>query len=96
MGGFVYILAGDENGTLYVGITSNLARRIYEHREELADGFTKKYGIKRLVYFEYSDDIRDALQREKNLKKWPRAWKIDLIEKANPNWHDLYPSIANG
>lgn len=82
------------NGTLYVGVTSNLARRIWEHREGLADGFTKRYGLKRLVYAERHDDIRAAIQREKNLKHWPRAWKAGLILADNPPWEDLYARLA--
>ena len=91
----VNILASALGGTLYIGVTNNLARRIYEHRMGLADGFTKKYGIHRLVYFEQYNDIEIAIQREKRLKKWNRAWKIRLIEEANPNWDDLYPQIAS-
>ena len=91
---FVYIMASKRNGTLYVGVTNNLVRRVYEHREGQADGFTKKYGIKALVYFEPRDDVARAIQREKNIKRWRRAWKIDLIEKANPTWRDLYDTIA--
>ena len=91
---FVYIMASKRNGTLYVGVTNNLVRRVYEHREGQADGFTIKYAIKTLVYFESHDDIDRALQREKNLKHWRRAWKIDLIEKSNPDWHDLYDTTV--
>jgi putative endonuclease len=91
---YVYIMASKRNGTLYIGVTNDLVRRVYEHRDELADGFTKKYGVKDLVYFESHDDIARALQREKNLKRWRRAWKIDLIEMANPDWHDLYDTIT--
>ncbi|MFN4283954.1 MAG: GIY-YIG nuclease family protein [Alphaproteobacteria bacterium] len=93
MGGWVYILASERNGTLYIGVTSDLVRRIYEHRENAADGFTKKYGVKRLVHYEQFDDIQTAIQREKTLKGWSRVWKLDLIEKANPKWDDLYPTI---
>ena len=82
------------NGTLYVGVTSDLARRVWEHREGLADGFTKKYGLKQLVYAEPHEDIRSALQREKNLKHWPRAWKARLILETNPNWDDLFDRLA--
>ena len=84
MGGYVYILASDGNGTLYIGVTNDLVRRIYEHREGVADGFSKKYGVKRLVHYEQFDDIQTAIQREKTLKRWNRAWKIDLVERANP------------
>jgi putative endonuclease len=89
-GGWVYILTNRPNGTLYLGVTSDLARRIWEHREGLADGFTKRYGLKRLVYAERHEDIGRALQREKNLKHWPRSWKVQLIVTENPNWDDLY------
>ncbi len=93
-GGWVYILTNRPNGTLYVGVTSNLARRLWEHREGVAEGFTKRYGLKRLVYVEPYDDIRTAIQREKNVKHWPRAWKVKLIEDANPAWSDLYDQLA--
>ena len=91
---WVYILASTIGGTLYIGVTSNLVRRIYEHRMGLADSFTKKYRIHRLVYFEQYSEIEAAILREKRLKKWNRAWKIRLIEESNPNWDDLYPQIA--
>ena len=91
---YVYIMASKRNGTLYVGVTNDLIRRTYEHREGLADGFTKKYGVKTLVYYELHDDIARAIQREQNLKRWRREWKIDLIEKANPAWDDLYETIV--
>ena len=91
---WVYILANAIGGTLYIGVTNNLVRRIYEHRMGLADGSTKKYGVHRLVYFEQYNDIEAAILREKRLKKWNRAWKISLIEELNPNWDDLYPQIA--
>ena len=90
----VYILASKIGGTLYIGVTNDLVRRVYEHREKLAESFTKKYQVARLVYFEQLDDIESAIRREKRLKKWNRAWKIRLIEENNPNWDDLYPSIA--
>jgi putative endonuclease len=86
---FVYIMASKKNGTLYIGVTSNLARRAYEHREGLLPGFTRRYGVKTLVYAEVFDDVGYAIQREKNLKKWPRAWKIALIEASNPEWVDI-------
>ena len=82
------------NGTLYVGVTSNLSRRIYEHRESLIDGFTKRYGLTRLVYYEWYDDIRQAIQREKNMKHWSRAWKARLILDFNEEWRDLYGDLA--
>ncbi|MBF0334571.1 MAG: GIY-YIG nuclease family protein [Alphaproteobacteria bacterium] len=93
-GGWVYIMTDRPNGTLYVGVTSDLARRAWEHREGVADGFTKRYGLKRLVYAERYEDIRTAIQREKNLKHWPRAWKISLILADNPSWEDLYERLA--
>jgi len=91
---WVYILASRIGGTLYIGVTNNLVRRVYEHRNGLADGFTKKYQVHRLVYFEQYSDIEAAITREKRLKRWNRAWKIQLIEELNPNWDDLYPQIA--
>ncbi|OAN53685.1 excinuclease ABC subunit C [Paramagnetospirillum marisnigri] len=93
-GGWVYIMTNRPNGTLYVGVTSDLARRAWEHREGVADGFTKRYGLKQLVYAERYEDIRTAIQREKNLKHWPRAWKVKLILTDNPNWDDLYERLA--
>ena len=92
--GWVYIMTNRPNGTLYVGATSNLGRRVWEHREGVADGFTKQYGLKRLVYVEHYDDIRAAIQREKNMKHWPRKWKARLILAANPGWADLYDRIV--
>jgi len=86
---FVYILASKRNGTLYVGVTNDLERRIYEHKNDLLSGFTQKYGVHLLVYYEIFDDINDAILREKQLKKWNRSWKISLIEKHNPKWVDL-------
>jgi putative endonuclease len=91
---WVYILAGRIGGTLYIGVTNNLVRRVYEHRQGLVEGFTKQYGVHRLVHFEQFDDIEQAILREKRLKKWDRAWKIQLIEENNPNWDDPYPRIA--
>ena len=92
---WVYILASKPGGTLYVGVTNNLVRRAYEHREGLVDGFTKRYGIKTLVHFEAYEDIATALQREKNIKHWSREWKIDLIIAGNPDWRDLYEEIVS-
>ncbi len=89
----VYILANKKDGSLYVGVTGNLRNRIYEHKKEMIDGFTKKYHIHRLVYYEYTDDIYAAMKREKQLKNWKRKWKIDLIEKGNPEWDDLYETL---
>jgi putative endonuclease len=91
---YVYILACRIGGTLYIGVTNDLVRRVAEHRLKLAEGFTKKYDVYRLVYFEQYDDVENAIGREKRLKKWNRAWKIRLIEELNPNWDDLYPGIA--
>jgi putative endonuclease len=93
-GGWTYILTNKPNGILYVGVTSDLARRIWEHREGLADGFTKRHGVKRLVYVERHDEIVRAIQREKNLKHWSRAWKVNLILAENPEWRDLYDLIG--
>jgi putative endonuclease len=93
---YVYILASRIGGTLYVGVTNDLIRRIGEHKLKVAGSFTKKYEVSRLVYFEVFEQIEQAIHREKRLKKWPRAWKISLIEKDNPNWIDLYPQIAGG
>src|SRR5690349_9601152 len=87
---YVYILASKKNGTLYIGVTNDLVRRGGEHREKLVDGFTKKYDVDRLVYFEPYDDVRVAIQRERTMKHWRRDWKIALIERANPHWRDLY------
>jgi putative endonuclease len=92
-GGFIYIMTNRRNGTLYVGVTSDLVRRCYEHRNGLLRGFTKQYGLKQLVYFEQHEDIRSAIQREKAIKHWPRAWKVRLIHAQNPNWRDLFDSL---
>ena len=91
---WLYILASAPGGTLYVGVTNDLVRRVYEHREGVVPGFTKKYGIKLLVYFEQYDTALTAIQREKNIKHWPREWKIDLIVSINPTWRDLYDEIV--
>jgi putative endonuclease len=92
---YVYILASKVGGTLYIGVTNDLMRRVFEHKDDFVDGFTKKYGVHRLVYFEQADNIEAAIWREKRLKKWNRAWTIRLIEQGNPNWRDLYSSIAS-
>ena len=92
--GTVYILASQRNGTLYVGVTSDLAARVRQHKEGTFEGFTKAYGVHRLVYAETHDRLTDAIVREKQIKKWRRAWKLDLIERANPRWDDLYASIV--
>jgi putative endonuclease len=91
---YVYIFASRIGGTLYIGVTGDLVRRVYEHREKLVRGFTEKYDVARLVYFEPFGEMGAAIQREQQLKKWNRAWKVKLIEEKNPNWDDLYPSIA--
>lgn len=90
---YVYILASKRHGTLYIGVTNNLIRRISEHREGLAAGFTKKYDVKRLVHYEFFEDIHDAIRRETLLKKWRRQWKIDLIQSRNIEWTDLYDTL---
>ena len=92
-GGWVYFITNKRNGILYVGVTSNLPRRIYEHREGQAKGFSKRYDLKMLVYHERFDDIRDAIQREKTIKHWSRAWKVRLLHAMNPNWDDLYDTL---
>jgi putative endonuclease len=91
---WVYIVVNGLGGTLYIGVTNDLIRRVHEHKNKVAEGFTKKYDLDRLLYFEAFDDIENAIRREKRLKKWNRTWKIRLIEETNPNWTDLYPSIA--
>ena len=93
---WVYILASQLGGTLYIGITSDLVGRVYRHKSQQQRGFTKRYHVNRLVYFEQYDDPENAIRREKRLKKWTRIWKVQLIEKDNPNWDDLYPKIAIG
>ena len=92
---WVYIVASGIGRTLYIGVTNNLIRRVYEHRNNVVPGFTKQYDVHRLVYYEQFFDVENAIRREKRLKKWNRAWKIRLIEQSNPNWDDLYPSIAS-
>ena len=91
---YVYLLASRKYGTLYLGVTSDLIRRIYEHRTDAVPGFTSRYGVKRLVWFEIYQDAISAISREKELKKWRRDWKIRLIEEANPDWLDLYDGLA--
>ncbi len=90
---FVYILASKKNGTLYIGVTSDLIKRVYEHKENALEGFTKKHNVHQLVYFESTDNVESAIKREKQLKKWDRAWKMELIEKDNPEWRDLYQDL---
>ena len=89
----VYILASNKNGTLYVGVTSDLVKRIWEHKNDLVKGFTKQYKIHDLVWYELHDNMDAAIEREKNMKEWKRAWKVKLIEESNPKWNDLYDSI---
>ncbi len=92
--GYVYIMASKPNGTLYIGVTSDLLKRVWEHRENVVDGFTKRYGCKILVWFEVHDRIEDAIVREKQMKEWRRAWKIRQIVELNPDWTDLFPTLA--
>ncbi|OGY31010.1 MAG: hypothetical protein A3C02_02165 [Candidatus Andersenbacteria bacterium RIFCSPHIGHO2_02_FULL_45_11] len=92
---YVYILATKKNGTLYIGVTNNLVRRVHQHKHKLNPGFTNKYGVGKLVYFESTPDINSGITREKQLKKWNRAWKIRLIEKENSEWKDLYSDILS-
>ena len=89
----VYLLANKPNGTLYVGVTSDLIKRVWQHREREADGFTKRYHVHKLVWFEMHESMEAAISREKEIKKWRRAWKIGLIEAGNPRWNDLYDSL---
>ena len=91
---YVYIVTNKPRGTLYTGMSNNLVRRGYEHRNGLVEGFTKKYNLKRLSYFEVFNRVEDAINREKRLKKWNRQWKIELIEKVNPDWDDLYERLV--
>ncbi|MCD8497083.1 MAG: GIY-YIG nuclease family protein [Alphaproteobacteria bacterium] len=91
---YVYILTNKRYGTLYTGFTNDLQRRMIEHREEIFEGFTKKYGLKQLVYYERHEDILEGQKRERNIKEWKRLWKIEMIEKSNPHWFDLYDSFV--
>ena len=91
---YVYILASKQNGTLYVGITNDIVRRVFQHKNDEVGGFTANYGIHRLVWYESCLDVREAIAREKQLKKWNRKWKLALIEKSNPQWRDLYDEIT--
>jgi len=93
MGGYVYIVTNRRYGTLYIGVTSDLVQRIAQHRLGVVDGFTKEFKLKLLVWYEIHSEIREAIVREKQLKKWRRDWKIELIQKINPLWEDLYPTI---
>ncbi len=90
MNSYIYILASKKIGTLYIGVTDNLERRIQAHKEEVFDGFTKKYHVKRLVYYERFENLSEAILREKQLKRWKRAWKLRLIKEVNPDWRDLF------
>ena len=91
---YVYIMASQRNGTLYIGVTNDLVRRIYEHRNGAVDGFTKWHRVKVFVFFEVHESIESAIQREKSLKRWDRRWKLDLIERDNPTWRDLWEDIC--
>lgn len=91
---YVYMMASKRNGTLYTGMTNNLIRRVYEHKEGIFEGFTKKYGVKLLVWYEQANEVEAAIRREKNIQAWKREWKLRLIEEFNPNWNDLYFEIA--
>lgn len=90
---YIYILANGRNGTLYVGVTNDLVRRVYEHKTGATEGFTQRYGIDRLVWYDETPDISAAIQREKTMKRWPRAYKLNVIEKFNPQWRDLYDDL---
>jgi putative endonuclease len=93
MKSYIYIMTNKKNGTLYIGVTSDIVKRVYEHKNKLTDGFTKKYNLEKLVYYEIYDDIKEAITREKQLKNWKRDWKLELINKVNSNWDDLYNGI---
>lgn len=90
----VYILASKRNGTLYIGVTSDVVQRVSQHKEDVSDGFTKKYGVHQLVYCKYHESMEDAIAREKQLKKWNRAWKLRLIEEKNPEWRDILDTLT--
>ncbi len=90
----VYILASKQNGTLYVGVTSNIQKRIWEHKSDVVEGFTKKHAVHDLVWYEVHENMESAITREKNIKAWKRAWKLELIEKDNPSWHDLFNDLV--
>ncbi|MBI5191265.1 MAG: GIY-YIG nuclease family protein [Nitrospirae bacterium] len=91
---YVYILCNKRNGTLYTGVTSDLIRRVFEHKNEFVDGFTREHGVDKLVWYEMHEDIRDAISREKLIKKWKREWKLELIDRFNPRWDDLYEKLG--
>ena len=92
---YIYILTNKINSVLYIGVTNDLQRRIYEHKNKLITGFTRKYNLNKLIYFEHFENINDAIKREKQLKKWNRSWKEELINKENPKWNDLYNEISD-
>jgi len=94
-GGWVYIMTNKPRGTIYVGVTADIGRRAHEHREGLIDGFTKRYGLKRLVFMERHEEIAAAIDREKKIKNWPREWKVELILSVNPRWDDLYETLQS-
>ena len=94
--GFVYIMASGRNGTLYVGVTSDIVKRVWEHRTGAVGGFTRQYGCKMLVWYEMHDDLQQARLRELRMKKWKRIWKLSEIEEMNPDWQDLYPTLLEG
>jgi len=91
---FVCMLASKRNGTLYIGVTNNLLKRVHQHKNDVTEGFTRKYNVHSLVYYEVFNRIQDAITREKQMKKWKRQWKMELIEKSNPNWEDLFESLS--
>lgn len=93
-GGFVYIVASRRNGTIYIGVTTDLPKRAWQHREGLVEGFSKRYGCKMLVWYEPHDEIEQAIRREKQMKEWRRSWKLRVIEEMNPNWDDLFETIC--
>ena len=90
---YVYLMASKKNGILYIGVAIDLRHRVWQHKNDIQEGFTKKYGVHRLVWYEETTDIKEAIQREKQMKKWRRQWKIDLIKKENPDWDDLYDAL---
>ena len=94
MAGYVYILSNRRNGTLYVGVTNDLCRRVYEHKSGLVSGFTKRYGVKRLLWYEQHEMVTSAIKKEKLMKSWPRKWKLNTIESMNPTWADLYEGLG--
>lgn len=95
MSAYVYILANKKNGTIYTGVTNDIVRRVFEHKQGFVDGFSKKYDLKRLVYFDSFESIYDAITMEKRIKRWRREWKLALIEKLNPEWQDLYEQLIS-